>query len=147
MRIFRIALLLGAGILPGMAMPGFAAMLIDENEARLPNAAPPFGDKAITRGPTVRVLAPASSALASPFDMKVRFEPHGGAAIEPTSVKVIYLKSPTIDLTERVKPYITASGIDMGKAEVPPGQHPIRIEVEDTAGRRGSAVLTLTIGK
>ena len=44
------------------------------------------------------------------------------------------LEKPDIDLTPRVKAFITANGIDIAGAEVPPGQHQFWIELKDSNG-------------
>ena len=101
----------------------------------------------LTRGPSIKVLSPADSKVKMPFDMKLVFEPHGGANIDPASVKMTYLKSPLVDLTERIKPYISASGIDMAKVEAPPGEHHLKIQVTDSKGRVGSTIVNFVVMK
>lgn len=56
-----------------------------------------------------------------------------------------YLRSPSVDLTERVKPGLTEKGIDLKAAEVPPGEHQIRVSVQDSDGRASNAVLKLNV--
>lgn len=124
-----------------------AGPLITKDEAKLPAAAKVTMRGGLTRGPGVKIISPAEQVLKSPFDMKVKFEPHGGAKIDPASVKVTYLKTPLVDLTDRVKPFITADGIDFAKAEVPPGEHEIRVQVTDTDGRVGNTVLNVKVEK
>jgi hypothetical protein len=63
------------------------------------------------------------------------------------SIKITYLKNPVVDLTERVKPFIGTGGLDVPAAEVPPGNHPIRVEVRDSDGRSGSASFILKISQ
>lgn len=137
--------LFAAAILALAASAAEAATLITDAEAGLPAAAGNVTMRGITRGPSVKLVNPAETK--SPFDLKVKFEAHGGATIEPGSVKVVYLKSPTVDITDRVKPFVTADGIDMSKAEVPAGQHAIRIDVKDSEGRAGSTTVQLTVTK
>lgn len=136
--------LLLAAALFTFTVPATAETLITETEAALP-AANGITMRGVTRGPSVKLINPSETK--SPFALKVVFEAHGGAKVEPSSVKVVYLKSPAVDITDRVKPFITANGIDMGKAEVPPGQHAIRVDVKDSDGRTGSATLQLTVNK
>ena len=138
-------ILFAAAVLALAATAADAATLITEAEAKLPAAAGNVTMRGITRGPSVKLVNPAETK--SPFDLKVKFEAQGGAAIEPGSVKVVYLKSPTVDITDRVKPFVTADGIDMTKAEIPAGQHAIRIDVKDSEGRAGSTTVQLTVTK
>jgi len=126
----------------------FAAQLISPKEAALPAAANAPTTRGISRGPAVKLGSPeADTPVISPFDFRVLFEARGDAKIDPTSVKVIYLKSPFVDLTPRLKNAISANGIDFSKAAVPPGTHLIRISVKDSDGRETNSVLTLVVAK
>ncbi len=89
----------------------------------------------------------ADTPVNSPIDFKVSFEARGEGKIDPSSVKVIYMKSPFVDLTPRLKNSITASGIDFVKAEVPPGAHTIRVTVKDADGRETNSIYTLVVSK
>lgn len=141
-RLIALASILA--LLPSLAS---AVQLITDEEAKLPVAANLTARGGLTRGPSIKVLSPADSKVKMPFDMKLLFEPHGGANIDPASVKMTYLKSPLVDLTERIKPYISANGIDMAKVEAPPGEHHLKIQVADSKGRVGSAVVNLVVAK
>ena len=125
-----------------------AASLISAKEAALPPAAGVLATRGISRGPSVKMASPEPDvAVSSPLDFKVVFEARGGDKIDPSSVKVIYMKSPFVDLTPRLKNAISANGIDFPKAEVPPGSHTIRITVKDTEGRETNSVQTLVVNK
>jgi hypothetical protein len=129
------------------ARPTAAFELIKESEAALP--ADNARARGISRGPTLLVESPRPGAglQTSPVQLKIKFDAHGGAAIDPGSVLLTYVKRPEIDLTGRVKQYISASGIDAQDAEVPPGTHRIRVEVSDTRGRSSSVELIFSIAK
>ena len=86
-----------------------------------------------------------SGTVRSPLRLQLRFESFGGATINPDSVKVIYLRTPNVDLTPRVKPFIQANGIDMPEAELPPGEYTVRVDVKDSDGRPATASFTLTV--
>ena len=122
--------------------------LITEDEARLP-AAPRIASRGgITRGPSIKVVSPDPNAqIKAPFAMNVRFQPHGGSKIDPASVKVTYLKKPTVDLTPRVKSGISEAGIAIDTVNVPAGTHDIKIDVTDADGRTKSEVVTFTAVK
>jgi hypothetical protein len=125
-----------------------AAPLITAKESALPPAAGTLATRGISRGPAVKLASPeADTPVAAPFDLKVNFEPRGDAKIDPSSVKVVYMKSPFVDLTPRLKNSISASGIDFAKADVPPGTHVIRVTVKDTEGRETNSVLNLVVSK
>ncbi len=153
MTILKIALVLAAFLAtPAFAQSGSGKVVfITEKEAVLPAASSPDMTfrAGITRGPKVVVVFPAGSDgnAQSPVHLEFRFEAHGGAKIDPASVKITYLKNPAVDLTERVRSFIGPGAIDVPAAEMPPGNHPIRVEVKDSEGRAGSAIFTLRISQ
>jgi hypothetical protein len=123
-----------------------ATQLITDDEARLP---PPKGaisanTRGILRGPKVEVVSP-NEAGHSPLRLQLKFESFGGARIDIESVKVLYLRTPNVDLTARVRPFIQADGIDMPDAELPPGEYMVRVDVKDSDGRPGSVSFTLKV--
>ncbi|BDT75696.1 hypothetical protein [Polynucleobacter sp. KF022] len=125
-----------------------AAPLITAKEAALPPAAGTLATRGISRGPAIKLASPeADTPVVAPFDFKVNFEPRGDAKIDPGSVKVVYMKSPFVDLTPRLKSAISANGIDFAKADVPPGTHTIRVTVKDSEGRETNSVLNLVVNK
>ena len=130
------------------AMPLHADVLISKSEAVLPDAGK-TKFRGISRGPGVKLVSPAEDdgAVSSPFHFKLIFEPHGGATIVPSSVQVLYLKRPMVDLTERLKGGVTENGIDMPVAEVPPGEHHLQVSVMDTNGHTTNMNITLEVGK
>jgi len=126
----------------------FAAPLITAKESALPAASGTFATRGISRGPAVKLNSPeADTPINSPFDFKVLFEARGEGKIDPNSVKVVYMKSPFVDLTPRLKSAITPTGINFSKAEVPPGTHTIRITVKDMDGRETNQVVTIVVNK
>jgi hypothetical protein len=126
----------------------YAAPLITAKEAALPSASGTLATRGISRGPAVKMSSPeADVPVNSPFDFKVLFEARGEGKIDPNSVKVVYMKSPFVDLTPRLKNAISPSGINFSKAEVPPGTHTIRVTVRDLDGRETNQVLTIVVNK
>jgi hypothetical protein len=124
-----------------------ATQLITQEEASLP---PPKGAAAldrrgILRSPKVEVVSPNQAVSNSPLRLRLKFESFGGAKIDPDSVKVLFLRTPNVDLTSRVKPFIDADGINMQDAELPPGDYTFRIDIKDSDGRPGTAIFTLKI--
>lgn len=140
--------MMGAG-LSGLllALSAEAVVLIKAEEAKLPAGAGVLATRGITRGPAIKVLTPDLANLNSPFDLKVAFEPRGGAKIDPAATKVTYLKAKPVDLLSRVKPGLSESGLVLPGAETPPGEHQIQIVVQDTEGRTSQVVLTLNVVK
>ena len=133
--------------LAALSVPAFAGeVLITAQEASLP---PPKGaiavaTRGITRGPKIDMVS-SLDGVKSPVHLQLKFESFGGATIDTSSLKVTYLKSPTVDLTDRVKPYIKPTGIDMPDATLPPGDHSLRVDVKDSDGRTATANLVLKI--
>jgi hypothetical protein len=141
---FVAASLLAPGLL--VSTPSRATQLITEEEAKLP---PPKGAVAadrrgILRGPKVEYISPGGS-VSSPMRLQLKFESFGGAKIDPDSVKVLFLRTPNVDLTPRVKPFVHADGINMQDAELPPGEYTVRVDIKDSDGRPGTAVFTLKV--
>ena len=126
-----------------------AETLITQQEAKLSPATNTHTTRGISRGPAVIVLSPntTNGQLKSPFDLKVQFESRGGNKIDLSQIKVTYLKSPEVDLTDRLKNSITEKGIDFYQAEVPQGEHAIKILIKDKDGRETTTVLNFTVAK
>ncbi len=129
------------------AMPASAGtVLISADEAKLP---PPKGaiavaTRGITRGPKIAYVG-AADETKSPMRLQLKFESFGGAKIDTDSLKVTYIKSPSVDLTPRLKPFVKPDGIDMPDAELPAGDHVIRVDVKDSEGRTASTSFTLKV--
>ncbi len=142
-----IQFMIGAGLIC-FSFTANAAQLISPKEAALPAASGSLATRGISRGPSVKLVSPdADATVASPIDFKVNFEARGEGKIDPNSVKVVYMKSPFVDLTPRLKGAITANGIEFAKADVPPGVHTIRVTVKDVDGRETNSVFTLNVAK
>jgi hypothetical protein len=116
-----------------------AMQLITEQEAKLP---PPKGAiaadrRGILRGPKIEFLSPGDTTQ-SPLHLKLKFEAFGGA-------KMTFLRTPNVDLTPRIKPFVQPSGLDMPDTEVPPGEYMVRVDVKDSDGRPGSTSFILKV--
>ena len=99
--------------------------------------------RGITRGPKIAVTE--ESGVKSPIRFQVKFQPLGGSTIDTEGVKVIYLKQPNVDLTPRVRSFVQPTGIDMPDAQLPPGDHLVRIDVKDSEGRVSTTSFVLKI--
>src|SRR5262245_39695335 len=129
---------------------GQPVLLITELEANLP-ALPTeslTNRAGVTRGPKITMLSPAGDPdVKSPLRLRLKFETFGGAKVDLASVRVTYLKNPTVDLTRRLTASTQADGIDVAEAEVPPGVHHIRVNVKDSEGRAGAASFALKVAQ
>jgi hypothetical protein len=142
-------------LLGGLALAGLvdsaarAEVLITVEEAKLPassNAALPR--RGVTRGPGIEQESPPSNQVVrSPLSFKIKFEPRNKVAIDLPTAKLVYLKAVPVDLTGRIKSHITADGIAMDQAEVPPGVHVLRLDVKDMQGREATALITLKVSE
>jgi hypothetical protein len=132
-----------------VSVASVAAPLITLKEAQMPAASGELKTRGIARGPGIKVISPDVTApqIKGPFDLKVVFESRGGNKIDASAVKVTYLKATAVDLTPRLKGAITESGIDFAKAEVPPGEHAVKITVKDVDGHESNTVMNLVVGK
>ena len=122
-------------------------VLITASEAALPSV--PIGElsrRGVTRGPKITLVSPAKpNGNTSPLHFELKFETFGGAKIDPQALKVSYLKKPPVDLTDRVKPFFQGALLDIKNAELPPGDHIIRVDVKDTDGRLATGLFTLNV--
>jgi hypothetical protein len=147
-------LLCAIGCLVGVVAtgtPANALELVTSAEAALPAGTVPTLDLrgSPTRRPIVTVVSPPPGAglVHSPLDLKLQFRAFGGAVVNPSSVVVTYLKQPTIDMTQRLAPFITATGINVEHADVPPGKHEFWIELKDSDGRIGGGEFDFQVAK
>jgi hypothetical protein len=134
-----------------VALPAQALELVTKDEAALPAGKVPALELrgSPTRRPNIVVVSPPPSAgmIHSPLELKLHFQAFGGAEIDADSVVITYLKQPAIDITQRITPFISASGIDVTQAEVPPGTHQFWIELKDKSGRVGAAQFSFQVAK
>jgi hypothetical protein len=127
--------------LPAAARGGIT--LISDDEAKLPPPKSiPLDTRGITRGPKIEVVAPREQ-FTSPGPIKLTFQTYGGVMIDLGSLRVAYLRAWDVDITERVKPFVSVSGIDLPSAIVPAGEHWLRFEVKDADGRTVSKIVTI----
>ena len=126
-----------------------AVELITSKEAQLPAASGALNTRGIARGPGIKIMSPDPTAaeIKSPFDLKIQFESRGGKKIDPSAVKLTYMKANAVDLTPRLSGAISEGGIDFSKAEVPPGEHAVKITVKDVDGRETNTIMSLIVTK
>lgn len=114
-----------------------AVWLVTSQEAAMPPSATSHAGRSITRGPAIRQVSPAGAVTANqPFELRIDFFGRGGEKINPASAQVVVLRGGNIDITQRLKPFVTASGIAMPAAMVPAGTHVLEVAVSDADGRR-----------
>jgi len=130
----------------GAALAMEPVRLITVDEAKLPAGDAASGQQRnLTRGPGIDTVSPSAIGVSGPFRFAVKFKPRNSVPIEPASVRVTYQRQPSIDLTGRIKGFITAEGIEAPAVLVPPGKHVILVEAADKEGRIGRSQITLTV--
>jgi hypothetical protein len=144
--------LIGASVVFGAVMlagPAFALQLITATEAALPPDHALGAERGISRGPSVMIVSPQPGAgtIKSPLALKIKFISHGDTTVDVNSVLVTYMRVPAVDLTQRIKPDISAGGIDVEDAEVPPGTHTLRVNVTDSGGHANSTDFTFSVSQ
>jgi hypothetical protein len=122
-----------------------ALELITAQEGRLPDD--PEGIRyGVAVGPSIIVVSPSASGfIRSPFALKIRFQSHGGASIDADSILLTYRKVPPIDLTQRVRSFITPEQINIDNVQAPAGQHRIQVELKDSRGHTVSTEFIIKI--
>ena len=124
--------------------------LITSKEAAQPNL-PAIGEmtgpKSQAPGaPQIIVEKPAEgTTVHAPFPVKIKFVPSSGNKIDLGSLEIHVLKIIRISLLSRLKPYVTANGIDVPEAQVPTGTYNIHIAVEDDHGHRSETTQAWTV--
>ena len=144
-----IAIWFPSGIAVAQTTPS-AVKLITAQEAQLPPAikAELTSRAGVTRGPKILVVSPARDAnVKAPVHLQLKFQGFGGAKIDLASVKITYLKDPLVDLTERLRSATGAGGVDVLAADIPPGIHKIRVDLQDSNGRPGTAEFAIKVGE
>jgi hypothetical protein len=129
--------LFGGFALRGAKAQGAGVWLVTNQEAALPPSATSTAGRSITRGPAIRQVSPDGAVAANkPFDLHVDFAGRGGEKINPSPAQIIILRGSNINISDRLKPFITAKGIEMPAAMVPPGTYVLQVTVSDAGGRQ-----------
>lgn len=133
------------------AKPG-RPVLITEQEAALadapegPKIAGKLLEKETGQGPLIVLNSPKNEGYyPKPIKIDILFIPRGDAAIDLSTLKVIYVKIFNIDITARVKKHATDKGIQIPEVEIPSGKHKFKILLSDTKGNMSSQNLVFVV--
>ncbi|MBI3994872.1 MAG: hypothetical protein HY349_02720 [Nitrospirae bacterium] len=98
-------------------------------------------------GPQIQVVRPGGGDIdKQPVEIDVVFDKsQDGAEPKMDTLKVRYIKFFTIDITDRVKPYVEANRIHVTQAEFPKGNHTVEIYLEDAKGKASSKVVEFKV--
>lgn len=138
-----VLLLLGCAGTRGHA-PGVP--LITQEEAAMPDA-PEERDRQVCGPPEIQVRSPRDGGTyRPPVPIDVQFTPSSGARIDPSTIRIGLIKlGLKIDLTDRAREFISASGISLPRAEVPAGKHRVQVTVGDTSGKHCTETIQFTV--
>lgn len=100
-------------------------------------------------GPLVEIVEPSTQEVASPFPIRIKFEPRG-AAIDIESVRLVVrrrmLGIPTAwDITKRVRGKITGQGLVVPNAAMPRGKYEIEMRLRDVLGNESAGMIELRV--
>jgi hypothetical protein len=99
-------------------------------------------------GPKIKVVEPAADAeFKAPIRLVINFIPREGTLVDLKSFKLEYLKFISIDITGRVAGYVGLGGVNVEKADFPPGDHKLRITLKDNQGGISQQVYSVKIAK
>lgn len=122
--------------------------LITSEEASAPDLDPADWHLEVSRadgGPEIQIISPhMGESIKKPVSIDVRFI-KGEKEIDPSTIRLEYLKFITIDLTPRVKDYLTKDGVKVSNVNLPSGTHTIRLSVGDTGGAVTRQVFTFEV--
>ena len=130
------------------AQPVGTIFLITEGEAMLPPA--PL-EKAILPdgGPNIAIVKPGDvKSVAPPFEVDLKFGTGpSGKSIDYETFKATLLALWGIDLTDRIKPYLnkTDNRIYIKEAQVPLGNHRIKLTIADADGNITAKILKVNV--
>lgn len=111
--------------------------LLTADEAALP-AAKIYGFAARERsdGPAIVVESPLQDkAVHDSFNLSIKIEARPGTRVNLETFKFVCLKEQPIDLTSRIKPYLTGKGLLVRNVLIPRGLYNFRVSVADYNGR------------
>jgi len=125
-------------------------LLVSQSELdALPKDTPVAWSKKPTspNGPEISIESPTHNATyEGPFPIKVAFLPGSeGYDVDVSSLKLEYKKAWGIDITDRVRDFISGTVIDVEESELPRGRHTVEIEIADVAQNVSRQIFTVTI--
>jgi len=99
------------------------------------------------QGPGIAVMLPDTTApTSSPFPIHVEFTKRAESApVNMASLKLTYMKLWGIDITDRVRDYISGTTISVPETEIPAGEHTIEIYIEDEDRRISTKQITIRV--
>ena len=120
---------------------GGGVWLVTSQEAALPRSSTSKAGRSITRGPAIRQISPLNAVAPNrPFALHVEFAGRGGEKIDPATAQITILRGDNINITQRVRAFISPKGIEIPDAMVGgPGTHVLQVAVSDAGGHQSIA--------
>ncbi|MGD0283936.1 MAG: hypothetical protein ABSB95_16515 [Dissulfurispiraceae bacterium] len=116
---------------------GEAVVLLTKEEGAMKEAPKEVYEvsRPLNNGPKVVIVIPETDhEYKSPLPIEVKFIPREGSEVDLSKFKVECLKFFNIDITDRVIKYTTKEGVKVDRAELPVGNHKLRLTIGDTGG-------------
>jgi len=128
---------------------GFCAtplQLLTTEEAALPEAKN-FGFAAALRsdGPSITARDLEVPPGEGTFPLQVGFAAKDGTPVDIDTLKLECLKSSSIDLTPRIRPYADQDGVKVESISLPPGSYRFRVAISDFKGRFSEKEFTVKV--
>ena len=131
--------------------PGHCLTLITPEEAAQPDMLIPKGVNLRTverDGPQIKIYSPnLDEPLRIPFIMDIAFEASSNKTINFDSLSIKYLKLISIDLTDKIKPYLSNNRLVIKDAKVPQGKHRLQFSIAYTSGEKTIMEIVLNVEK
>jgi hypothetical protein len=138
--VLAIGIAVGVLCLASTGQTETSDWLITPDEAAMASAAEPprgivgVGREDISAGPVIEVVEPLNGGRGPmPIQVLIRFTPRS-EPVDLASLKVTLVKFIPIDITDRIRPFVTPEGIQVKEAKIPPGKHRVRITISDKVG-------------
>ncbi len=123
------------GNIPVTLITQAEALLPDMSDVQYENVGRDIESKSDSRGPIIKVITPEEGkTYAPPLNIELYFITKDLSEIDLSTLKVEYLKLFSIDITERVLPYVNKEGIKISNAKFPSGTHNLKITIGDKKG-------------
>ena len=134
-----------------VAMASASTQLVTDEEARVSQMAGAPAPRAVARtdpdAPKIEVRAPQlDGVIRSPAKVDLRFSVNDPARVKMDSLRVLY-GAFRIDITSRFLKLakLQPEGITVEEVNLPQGSHRIWVEIQDTLGRQGTQMLSVTV--
>ncbi len=126
--------------------PGEAVWLVTEGEVAL-GPAPVTRAPLPNEDPLIKIVTPQMAAeVTSPFPVEIVFEPRvSGPPPRMDTLRLTVLKVFEIDVTDRIKPYVSESRVFVKEARMPSGRHRLKLTIADAAGNLTAQILEVTV--